>query len=149
MEILYQLLFFIHTMFIHPVKKKIKVLTPNLNTTETLKNPISEKSNSGIYIYIYIYIYISSSSTSSCSAGSTDIPDHLSQLFPIVYRLRRYIPYPHIVAECMFMLVVLLLHGHVWGSARVHHLWVRPCFSSSVLHDWFVLKYNIKGVFNQ
>ena len=46
--------------------------------------------------------------------------------------------YPHIVAECMFVLVVLLLHGHVWGSVRVHHLWVRPCFSSSVLHVWFV-----------
>ena len=44
------------------------------------------------------------------------------------------IPYPHIVAECKFVLVVLLLHGHVWGSIRVHHLWVRPCFSSSVLH---------------
>ena len=24
------------------------------------------------------------------------------------------------------------------GSIRVHHLWVRPCFSSSVLHVWFV-----------
>ena len=45
---------------------------------------------------------------------------------------------PHIVAECMFVLVVLLLHGHVWGSIRVHHLWVRPCISSSVLHVWFV-----------
>ena len=29
------------------------------------------------------------------------------------------IPYPHIAAECMFVLVVLLLHGHVWGSTRV------------------------------
>ena len=36
----------------------------------------------------------------------------------------------------MFVLVVLLLHGHVWGSIRVHHLCVRPCFSSSVLHVW-------------
>ena len=32
----------------------------------------------------------------------------------------------------MFVLVVLLLHGHVWGSIRVHHLWVHPCFSSSL-----------------
>ena len=40
------------------------------------------------------------------------------------------IPYPHIAAECMFVLVVLLLHGHVWGSIRVNLLWVRPCFSS-------------------
>ena len=38
----------------------------------------------------------------------------------------------------MFVLVVLLLHGHVWGSIRVHLLWVRPCFSISVLHVWFV-----------
>ena len=30
------------------------------------------------------------------------------------------------------------LHGHVWGSIRVHLLWVRPCFSSSVLHVWLV-----------
>ena len=36
--------------------------------------------------------------------------------------------YPHTVAECMFVLVVLLLHGHVWGSIRVQHLWVRPWF---------------------
>ena len=48
--------------------------------------------------------------------------------------LQGYIPYPHIAAECMFVLVVLLLLGHMWGSIRVHHLWARPCFSSSVLH---------------
>ena len=24
------------------------------------------------------------------------------------------------------------------GVLRVHHLWARPCFSSSVLHAWFV-----------
>ena len=24
------------------------------------------------------------------------------------------------------------------GSIRVHHLWARPCFSSSVLHVWFL-----------
>ena len=46
--------------------------------------------------------------------------------------LQDNIPYPHIAAECMFVLVVLLLHGHVWGSIRVHFLWVRPCFSRSV-----------------
>ena len=40
------------------------------------------------YIYIYIYIYISLSS-SSCRAGSTDIPDPLSPLFPIVHRFRQ------------------------------------------------------------
>ena len=25
----------------------------------------------------------------------------------------------------------------MWGSTRVHHLWARPCFSSSVLRTWF------------
>ena len=67
-----------------------------------------------IHSYIYIHIYIS-----SCRAGSTDIPDTLAT-FP--YRsspqagLQENIMYPHIVAECMFVLVVLVLHGHVWGS---------------------------------
>ena len=52
--------------------------------------------------------------------------------------LQGYIPYPHIAAVCMFELVVLLLLSHIWGSIGVHHLWARPCFSSSVLHVWFV-----------
>ena len=52
--------------------------------------------------------------------------------------LQSYIPYPHIAAVCIFDLVVLLLHGHIRGSIGVHHLWARPCFSSSVLHVWFV-----------
>ena len=43
-----------------------------------------------------------------------------------------------IVAVCKFELVVLLLHGHMWGSIGVHHLWARPCFSSSVPRVWFV-----------
>ena len=34
--------------------------------------------------------------------------------------------------------VVLLLPGHMWGSIGAHHLWARPCFSSSVLQVWFV-----------
>ena len=52
--------------------------------------------------------------------------------------LQSYIPYPHIAAVCMFELVVLLLLGHMRVSIGVHHLWVRPCFSSSVLRVWFV-----------
>ena len=52
--------------------------------------------------------------------------------------LQGYIPYPHIAAIYMFELVVLLLLGHMRGSIEVHHLWARPCFSSSVLHVWFV-----------
>ena len=50
--------------------------------------------------------------------------------------LQGCVPYPHIAAVCMFELVVLLLPGHMWGSIGVHHLWFRPCFSSSVLHVW-------------
>ena len=52
--------------------------------------------------------------------------------------LQGYISYPHISALCMFELIFLLLLGHMRGSIGVHHWWVRPCFSSSVLHVWFV-----------
>ena len=62
----------------------------------------------------------------------------LSPLLHIVQGLQGYIPYSHIAAVCMFELVVLLLPGHMWGSIRVQKLWARPCFSSSVLHIWFV-----------
>ena len=40
--------------------------------------------------------------------------------------LQGHIPYPHIAAECMFELVILLLPGHMRGSIGVHHLWARP-----------------------
>ena len=43
---------------------------------------------------------------------------------------------PYLAAVCMFKLVVLLLLGHMRGSIGVHHWWVRPCFSSSVLRFW-------------
>ena len=49
--------------------------------------------------------------------------------------LQGHTPYPHITAECMF---VLLLPGYMWGSIEVHHLWASPCFSSSDLYVWFV-----------
>ena len=52
--------------------------------------------------------------------------------------LHGYILCPHIVAVCKFELVVLLLHGHMWGSIGLHHLWACPCFSSSVPRVWFV-----------
>ena len=55
--------------------------------------------------------------------------------------LQGYILCPHIVAVRKFELVVLLLHGHMWGSIGVHHLWTRPCFSSSVPRVWFVYIY--------
>ena len=43
--------------------------------------------------------------------------------------LQGYILCPHIVAVCKFVLVVLLLHIHMWGSTGVHRLWARPCSS--------------------
>ena len=52
--------------------------------------------------------------------------------------LQGYILCPHIAAVCKFELVVLLLPSHMWGSIGVHHLWARPCFSSSALRVWFV-----------
>ena len=62
---------------------------------------------------------ISSSSSSSCRATSTDFPDPLSPLFPIIHRLwlQSYIPYPHIAAQCLFVQVVLLLN---WPYVGVH-----------------------------
>ena len=49
-----------------------------------------------------------------------------------------YIPYLLIAAVCRFVLVALPLLGHVKGSTRVHPLWARPYFSSSVLNVWLV-----------
>ena len=46
--------------------------------------------------------------------------------------LQGYILCPHIVAECKFELVVLLLHGHMWGSIGVHHLYIYIYISYSV-----------------
>ena len=83
-----------------------------------------------------------SSSSSSCRAISTHSPDHLSPLLPIVQRfwlVRR-------ATSCI--LIELLYVGSSWspyfwsatwvGTVGEHHLWPRPCFSSSVLHVWFV-----------
>ena len=65
--------------------------------------------------------------------------------------LQGYILCPHIVAVCKFVLVVLLLHIHMWGSTGVHRLWARPCFSSSVPRavpslpgDWEFVKLSVK-----
>ena len=86
-----------------------------------------------IYIYIYIYIYIIIIIIMLCRQRGypwpslTTSPYHSSP----PAGLQGYILCPHIVAVCKFELVVLLLHGHMWGSIGVHHLWARPCFSSS------------------
>ena len=52
--------------------------------------------------------------------------------------LQGYISNPHRAAVCMFEPAVLHLFGHMRGSIGVHHLWARPCFSSSVLRVWSV-----------
>ena len=41
----------------------------------------------------------------------------------------------HPVSSHSFCMYVRAICG---GSIGVHHLWARPCFSSSVLHVWFV-----------
>ena len=81
-------------------------------------------------------------SSSSCRAGSTGIPDRLSPLLPNVHRSRQVLwTTSRILTQLLNVCSCwssLLLHSHMWGSLRVHLLWVRPCFSSSVLHVWFV-----------
>ena len=50
-------------------------------------------------LHIHTYIHpIHTSSSSSCRAGSTDIPDPLSPLFPIVHRLRQ-VPGQHPISS--------------------------------------------------
>ena len=51
---------------------------------------------------------------------------------------RGYIPHPHRGAVYSFELVAQLLLGHAKGSIGEHQLWARRCFSSSVLHVWFI-----------
>ena len=51
--------------------------------------------------------------------------------------------YPHIVAECMFVLVVLLLHGYVWGvhkstSLMSSSLLLQQCLACLVRLTWIV-----------
>ena len=58
-------------------------------------------------------------SSSSCRAASTDIPDPLSPLLPIVHCLWQVFRATSCIltaAGYMFELVVLLLLGHMWGS---------------------------------
>ena len=118
----------------HEFKSWTRLLVVHFTLILFRNYPVSHSARTGRFYHIYIilpysvWIYISS----SCRVASTDIPDSLSLLLPIVHRLWQV--YPHITAEYMF----LLLPGHMWGSIGVHHLWARPCFSSSVLHVWFV-----------
>ena len=81
------------------------------------------------YIYIYIYIYI------SCRAASTDIPDPLSPLLPIVHRFWQvFWATSRILTELLYSCMFKLPSCHMRGFIGVHYLWARLCFSSSVLH---------------
>ena len=80
--------------------------------------------------HIYIHTHIKSCRQHIYPWPSLATSPYHSSLLP---SLQGYIPYPHITAVCMFELVVLLLLGHMRESIGVHHWWVRPCFSSSVL----------------
>ena len=71
-----------------------------------------------IYIYIYIYIYHHHHHHLALVARiSLTLSRHSSLSFIALGRSSG-----HIAAECMFVQVVLLLHGHVWGFIRVHLL---------------------------
>ena len=86
-----------------------------------------------IYIYIYLIIML-------CRQHGYPWPFLITSSYhssPLA-GLQGYIPYPHRAAICIFELTVLLLLSHMWGSIGVHHLWARPCFSSSILHVWFI-----------
>ena len=76
-------------------------------------------------------------SSSSCHATSTDIPDPLAPLLPIVHRFLQVLwPTSCTLTELLYVgsnrsLCSCLAIGE-------HHLWARTRFSSSVLHVWFV-----------
>ena len=52
---------------------------------------------------------------------------------PPLVGLQGHIPYPHIAAECMFELVVLLLPSHMWGFRRVRIIIIWG-YSRNTLH---------------
>ena len=91
---------------------------------------------------IYVYIIIMSRRLCGYPWSSLAIsPYHSSP----PAGLQGYIPCPHTAAVCRFVLVVPLLHIHVWGSTGVHRLWARPCFW--ILHEitykgWYAIKLN-------
>ena len=87
-----------------------------------------------IFVTLYIIIIMSRRQHRYPWPSLAISPYHSSPLVG----LQSYILCPHIVAVCKFVLVVLLLHIHMWGSTGVHRLWARPCFSSSVPRVWFV-----------
>ena len=87
------------------------------------------------YHFIIIIIIILSCHQHGYPWPSLATPPYRSSLLIGPYG---YIPYPHRTALCSFEKVTLLSLGHVRGSIGEPHLWAHPCFSSCVLHVWFV-----------
>ena len=93
------------------------------------------------WVHLVSILTTTSSSSSSYRAGSTDIPDPLSPSSLSFIALGRSSGQHPVSSHSCWMYVRAgrpVLRGHVWGSIRVHLLWVHLCFSSSVLHVWFV-----------
>ena len=110
-----------------------QLLLSNRNHTIQYLSFISTQRNGYNYCYIIIIIMSCRQHGYPWPSLATS-PSHSS----LPAGLQGYILCPHIVAVCKFVLVVLLLHIHMWGSTGVHRLWARPYFSSSVPRVWFV-----------
>ena len=78
---------------------------------------------------IHIYIYISSSS--SCCAASTDIPDPLSPLLPIIHCLRQVFKTTSVSSHSCCMYVWAGNPAFAWPYVGVH--WSTSLMSSSLL----------------
>ena len=89
-------------------------------------NPTTLSLSLSIYIYINIIIII------ACLQHRYPWPFLATAPYcsSLLAGPHGYILYPYRAAVCRF--------GHMMGSIREHHLWVRPCFSSNILYVWFV-----------
>ena len=75
-----------------------------------------------IYIYtcVYIYIYTQSVTSTSCRAASTELPDPLSQLVPIIHR-------PRDVFKATSCITTELLYiGSSWLPSPCSSVWWGP-----------------------
>ena len=122
-------------LFIMQLKKSLKNISFSLVTLWTKYFRLIDDKISPTFLPIHNIIIIMSCRQHGYPWPSlATSPYHLSP----PAGLQGYILCPHIVDVCMFVLVVLLLHIHMWGSTGVHRLWARPCFSSSAPRVWFV-----------
>ena len=134
-------LLFISSFILKEIKpKNIRYyLLPNFTPLKTFNYEYVYAANQKQEHFLYIIIIMSRRQRGYPWPSLAISPYHSSP----PAGLQGYIPCPHIAAVCKFVLVVPLLHIHVWGSTGVHRLWARPCFSSSVLRVWFVELYKM------